>query len=76
MNRAEEMRAALGRWKKSGLSLHAFAKREETSYSKLQYWAARTRRGARQWWQRRTSRAKTRRSSSAQAMRRRRGVVR
>ena len=38
MNRAEEMRAALGRWKKSGLSLHAFAKREETSYSKLQYW--------------------------------------
>ena len=40
MNRAEEMRAALGRWEKSGLSLHAFAKREETLYSKLQYWRA------------------------------------
>ena len=40
MTRAEEMGPVLRRWKKSGLSLLAFAKREELSYSKLQYWAA------------------------------------
>lgn len=40
MSRAEEMRAALARWKRSGQSLYAFAKGEEISYSRLQYWAA------------------------------------
>ena len=40
MSRSEEMRAALARWKKSGLSLYAFAKGEAISYSRLQYWAA------------------------------------
>jgi hypothetical protein len=36
----DEMYPVLKRWKESGLSLLAFAKREEVSYSKLQYWAA------------------------------------
>ena len=45
MNRSEEMGALLGRWRESGLSLHAFAKREEISYSKLQYWATKLRGG-------------------------------
>ena len=39
MNRAEEMGQLLRRWRKSGLSLLAFSRREELSYSKLQYWA-------------------------------------
>ena len=43
MTRAEEMRPVLRRWKKSGLSLLAFAKSEGLSYSKLQYWAAKLR---------------------------------
>ncbi len=38
MELAKEMRSVLGRRKESGLSLLAFAKREELSYSKLQYW--------------------------------------
>ena len=39
MELASEMRAVLERRRGSGLSLLAFAKREDLSYSKLQYWA-------------------------------------
>ena len=38
MTLTEKMRATLDRWESSGLSLRAFGKREEISYSKLQYW--------------------------------------
>jgi hypothetical protein len=34
----QEMVEVFERWKASGLSLRAFGKREEVSYSKLQYW--------------------------------------
>ncbi len=39
MELASEMRAVLERRRGSGLSLLADAKREDLSYSKLQYWA-------------------------------------
>ena len=41
MELASEMRAVLERRRGSVLSLLAFAKREDLSYSKLQYWARR-----------------------------------
>ena len=36
--KSDEMRAVLDRWKASGLSLHAFGKREGVGYAKLIYW--------------------------------------
>jgi len=39
--KADEMKATLSRWEKSGLSLRAFGEREGISYSKLTYWKRR-----------------------------------
>ena len=45
MGLADEMGEVLRRWESSGLSLRAFGKREEISYSKLIYWKRRFRDG-------------------------------
>ncbi len=52
MNLTEQMTVVLDRWDESGLSLRAFAKRDDHSYAKLLYWreklrgvTERTRRG-------------------------------
>jgi transposase-like protein len=38
MSSSQEMQEIFARWKESGLSLRAFGRQEEISYSKLSYW--------------------------------------